>query len=84
VVSATSPSDRNFDSLDLEQWSLQVQIQSDDTPHVEEANKHYFDFGLRYPWLLWPGDSPQTIFNMSNISPGYFCSLTQKLTFTLC
>jgi hypothetical protein len=55
----------------------------DDTTDVEEADQHCFDLGLRNPWLLWPGDSPQTVFNISNASLGDFCSLTQKFTFTL-
>jgi hypothetical protein len=29
------------------------------SPEVENPNQqHCFDFVLRHPWLLWPGDSP--------------------------
>jgi hypothetical protein len=56
----------------------------DNTPDVEKADQHYFDHGLWHPWLLWPADTPSTVFNISNVLLGDFCSLTQKFTFTLC
>jgi hypothetical protein len=44
----------------------------------KKTDQHYFDPVLRHPWLLWPGDLPWTVFNISNFSRGDFCSLTQN------
>jgi hypothetical protein len=39
----------------------------DDTPNVKKADQHCFNLGLWHPWLLWPGDSPWTVFYISNV-----------------
>jgi hypothetical protein len=43
-----------------------------DTPGVEKADQHGFDFG--HSWLLWPGDLPD---NIPDVSLGDLCYLTQ-------
>jgi hypothetical protein len=61
---------------------FEYKFKLDDTPAIKNAY-HHFNCALWYPCLLWHGDSPQTIFNLSIVSLHDFCSLTQKFTHSL-
>jgi hypothetical protein len=50
----------------------------DDTPDVGKADQHCFDLVLLTSVVLWPGDSPWTVFNISNVSLGRFLQFNIK------